>query len=341
MDQLIEKNRENGYWIYNIPGILISQKGTALVYYECRHGGDWSVSDIALKISHDGGKSFSQRKTVVSGNGRHTVHAAMMYEKNGALYLLWNEDYHRAYLAKSTDEGETWSAPRDITYVYEELYQKYPWQVVCQGPGHAIVTKSGRVILGVWMANNSGDRNKHFPSAMATVYSDDGEHFMAGEVIFGDEQFFNPSESVIAECSDGSFYLNFRQSSEARYRAVTRSASGIGGWSEKSFDLALPDPECAAGLTVAEEKLVFSNCNHDKSTRDPRKNLTLRISADCGRTWSKGYLVNENAGYSDVAYDSTRKTVVVVYNGGRMEGAEDWWQYQGIRVAVVPIEEIC
>lgn len=138
MDNLIEKNRENGYWIYNIPGLIVTRKGTVLVYYECRHGGDWSVSDIALRKSFDGGKTFGERMLVVSGQGRHTVHACMLYEKNDALYMLWNEDYHRAYMAKSYDEGETWGEPTDITYVYEALREKYPWQVVCQGPGHAV-----------------------------------------------------------------------------------------------------------------------------------------------------------------------------------------------------------
>lgn len=340
MDNLIEKNRENGYWIYNIPGLIVTRKGTVLVYYECRHGGDWSVSDIALRKSFDGGKTFGERMLVVSGQGRHTVHACMLYEKNDALYMLWNEDYHRAYMAKSYDEGETWGEPTDITYVYEALREKYPWQVVCQGPGHAVVTSSGRVIVGVWMANNKGDRNKHFPSAMATIYSDDGEHWLAGEVIFGNEEYLNPSENVLAECQDGSFYLNFRQSSENRFRAVTRSKDGVSGWGAFSYDSALPDPECAAGLCQSEDAWIFTNCAHDKSIRDPRKNLTVRLSYDDGETWSKSYLVNENAGYSDVCYDKTRKNVVIVYNGGRMDGAEDWWQYQGIRVAVIPMEEI-
>ncbi len=100
MDSLIEKNRENGYWLYNIPGLTVTRKGTVLVYYECRQGGDWSVSDIALRRSLDGGKTFGARMIAVPGHGRHTVHACMLYEKNDALYMLWNEDYHRAYMKK-------------------------------------------------------------------------------------------------------------------------------------------------------------------------------------------------------------------------------------------------
>ena len=340
MDNLIEKNRENGYWIYNIPCILVTRKGTVLVAYECRHGGDWSVSDIALRRSLDGGKTFQERQLVVSGGGRHTVHGCMLVEKNGALYMLWNEDYHRAYSAKSFDEGTTWSAPQDISYVYESLRERYPWQVICQGPGHALVTRSGRVIAGVWLANNLGDRNKHYPSVMASIYSDDGEHWQAGEIICGNERFLNPSENVIAQCSDGSFYLNFRQSSENRYRAVARSRSGIGDWSAFSYDEALPDPECAAGLCTANGLLVFSNCAADKRERDPRRNLTVRISRDDGHCWSCGYLVNEWGGYSDVAFDDVRQNVIVVYNGGRRDDATDWWHYAGIRVAVIPIKEL-
>lgn len=264
----------------------------------------------------------------------------MMYEKNGALYMLWNEDYHRAYWAKSYDEGETWSRPADFTYVYEALWEKYPWQVVCQGPGHALLTDSGRVIVGIWMAANQADRNRHYPSAMATIYSDDGEHWLAGEVIFGNEDYLNPSENVIAQCRDGNFYLNFRQSSENRFRAVTRSRDGISGWGAFSYDEALPDPECAAGLCQSNGVWIFSNCACDKRAKDPRRNLTVRTSCDDGHTWSAGYLVNADGGYSDVGYDEKKGNIVVAYNGGRMEGAEDWTQYQGIRVAVIPREKI-
>ncbi len=228
----------------------------------------------------------------------------------------------------------------DITYVYETLREAYPWQVICQGPGHALVTDEGRVIVGIWMAANQADRNRHYPSAMATIYSDDGEHWFAGEVIRGNDAYLNPSENVIAQCHDGSFYLNFRQSSENRFRAITRSKDGISGWGAFSYDRALPDPECAAGLSQWKGMFIFSNCACDKRAKDPRRDLTVRVSYDDGYTWSSGYLVNADGGYSDIGYDETRGNVVVAYNGGRMEDAQDWTHYQGIRVAVIPLEKI-
>lgn len=334
---LLEKNRENGYYIYNIPGILVTKRGTVLVYYECRHGGDWSVTDLALRRSTDG--EFFDKKILVSGKGYNTVHSLMLLEREGILYALWMENYHRLYVMKSKDDGITFSDREDITYALEEARRKYLWQVAAIGPGHGILTKSGRMLFGVWLAGNQADRNKHFPSVMTTLYSDDGTVWKTGEILPSTEAFPDPSENVLEEREHGGIYMNFRHAGESRRRGVTYSLDGTGGWSEYSLDENLPDPVCAAGLTKAKGEFLFTNCSTDgRNMRDGRKNLCLKIGTD-GFGWKKTLLIDEEGGYSDVAYSSKEDCAYIVYNGGRMKNAEDWWQYEGIRLAKVPAEE--
>lgn len=333
---LLEKNRENGYHIYNVPGIFVTKKGTVLVYYECRHGGDWSVSDLALRRSTDG--KFFDKKIIVSGQGHNTVHSLMLLEREGILYALWLENYHRLYLMKSTDDGVTFSDKEDITYALEGVRSRYLWQVAAIGPGHGILTKSGRMLFGVWLAGNLADRNKHFPSVMTTLYSDDGVIWKTGEILPSTEAFPNPSESVLEERECGGIYMNFRHEGTSRRRGVTYSPTGTDEWTEYFSDKSLPDPICAAGLTKAKGMFLFTNCSTEGSTRDGRKNLCLKIGKD-GFGWERTLPIDEEGGYSDVAYSPQEDCAYVVYNGGRMNDAEDWWQYEGIRLARISADE--
>ena len=37
--------------IYRVPSITVTNKGTVLVCYECRHGFDWSAMDMVIAKS--------------------------------------------------------------------------------------------------------------------------------------------------------------------------------------------------------------------------------------------------------------------------------------------------
>lgn len=337
---LLQKNREDGYHIYNIPGVAVTKKGTVLCYYECRHGGDWSVTDIALCRSENG-RDFSKRQIIVSGKNHNTVHSFMVFVKQEELYALWCENYHRIYLIKSTNDGISWSAPTEITYVFENYRKNYNWQVLCIGPGHGLVTKSGRLMCGVWLAGNKADRNKHFPSVMTTLYSDDGKNWHLGEVLPSTESFLNPSENLLAQMADGSIYMNFRHEGPSRLRGTTVSLNGFTEWREYAVDESLPDPVCAAGLTSAKGEYLFTNCAYNGTDkRDARINLTLKRSNDL-KTWSKGLLIDEQGGYSDVEYNPINDKIYVIYNGGRLPEATDWFHYEGIKITIIGWEELC
>ena len=47
-----------GYRHYRIPGVIVSPKGTIIVFCEARSGGDWSTIDICMRRSFDGGESW-------------------------------------------------------------------------------------------------------------------------------------------------------------------------------------------------------------------------------------------------------------------------------------------
>src|SRR5262245_1710872 len=54
-----EKTR--GYFVYRIPGLIVTSRGTVLAYCEARKltGFDWGEIEIHLRRSSDGGRTFS------------------------------------------------------------------------------------------------------------------------------------------------------------------------------------------------------------------------------------------------------------------------------------------
>jgi sialidase-1 len=61
-----------GYKLYRIPGIVVTKKGTILIYTEGRRtgSGDWDSIDILLRRSTDGGKTFSPQRVIARAPGK-------------------------------------------------------------------------------------------------------------------------------------------------------------------------------------------------------------------------------------------------------------------------------
>jgi len=116
--------------------------------------------------------------------------------------------------------------------------------------------------------------------------------------------------------------MNIRnQTGDQRARIVALSNNGGQNWDTVYFDKQLPDPVCEGSilnLTPHSRKpvLAFSN-NASEKTRD---SLTLRISFDGGRTWSRSRLVEAGAAgkkgdataYSDITVVG-KKEIGVLY----------------------------
>src|SRR5262249_46410119 len=63
---------KGGYFLYRIPGVVVTSKGTVLAYCEGRKktGGDWDAIDILLRRSTDGGKTWSEPRPVAAVEGK-------------------------------------------------------------------------------------------------------------------------------------------------------------------------------------------------------------------------------------------------------------------------------
>ncbi|MBA4063871.1 MAG: exo-alpha-sialidase [Isosphaera sp.] len=342
---------KGGYKLYRIPGVVATAKGTVLAYCEARKSdrGDWGTIDILLRRSGDGGKTWSDPVKVADVPGPKEKNPVALAQKladpkdvtynnpvviadrSGAVHLLFCLEYMRCFYARSDDDGKTWSPPAEITAAaFDPLKKTYDWKVLATGPGHGIQLKSGRLLVPVWLSTGTGG-HAHRPSVVTTVYSDDGGRtWKPGEVaVPNTADWVNPNESAVAELPDGTVVLNTRSESKANRRLVTRSPDGATRWSKPEFDDALVEPVCMAGfLAVPGPKpvLLFSNPdNLEKagakappapgSNRD-RKNVTVRVSDDGGKTWAAKRSVEAGfSGYSDLAA-LPDGTVLMLYERG-------------------------
>jgi sialidase-1 len=331
-----------GYATYRIPGIVTTKRGTVLAYAAARRslGSDWADTDIVLRRSTDGGRTFSPSLRIAGlGHGTTDNPTAIADPRTGSIYMLFQQDYAHCFFLRSEDDGRTFSSPADITSAFDGFRPAYQWNVLAPGPGHGIVTRTGRIVVPVWLAAGvpaADGRRPHRPSAVATVYSDDqGRTWNHGDlVLISHDGMTNPSETAVAELSSGSILLNLRNESPQHRRIIAISPDGASRWSSPAFDQALFEPICAAGLVrIPRHKghpstLLFSNPDSatlppaNKAGSYPRQRLTVRASFDDGKTWPIAKLIDAgSSAYSDLT--ATHDGIMLcLYEAGTLHGKE-------------------
>ena len=355
---------DGAYEKYRIPGIVVSAKGTVIVYCEGRKraGSDWGPIDILLRRSTDSGQTFSLPITVADVPGSKTKNPValkqnlavegevtynnpvMIAEPDGTLHLLFCLEYLRCFITHSSDDGVTWCPAEEITPAFEPFRAEYDWKVLATGPGHGIAMTSGRLVVPVWLSTGTGG-HAHRPSAVSLIASDDhGRSWMRGPMIVGTtEETPNPSETVAAELSDGSFLLSIRNESIRHRRLVTRSPNGFDGWSAPVFHLHLFEPICMAGLlgVRCENRVHLLHTGPDSSDVAPpsppahevvkgggkslpRRNLSLQVSRDEGANWSPRVILEPGvSGYSDLAFHPDGSVLCFFESGDKDADGKD------------------
>lgn len=313
---------QDGYRSFRIPAIVRLPDGDLLAFADGRvHGtADFGDVKIVMKRSRDDGRTWSALQVVASNGPLQADNAAPVVDRldpaypHGRLFLFYDtgdrpeQDIRRgigrreAWYTTSVDGGRTWSPPVDIT----AQVKRKGWRAYANTPGHAIQFEHGRYKGRIYVAANhsagdplpgAGDYHAH------GFYSDDhGRSFHLSE----DVRFPGSNEATAAELSGDGLMLNIRnQAARPRERIVAVSRDGGVHWEATYHDSALPDPQAEGSiLTVgraADGEAILAFCNDADASS--RKNLTLRISFDDGKTWPESYAVDAHAagtGYSDL-----------------------------------------
>ncbi len=299
------------YILYRLPGVVVTKKGTVLIYCEARtlketdnvgNNIDLCLMDVVMRRSTDGGKTFDEGTFLAYGNTQYETmnNPLMIVGNDNTVHFFYCRNCTRdgggAWYRRSTDDGVTWSEPRCL-----DAFLTVPHHSLLFGPGHGLCTRGGRLIAPVWTVTPDA---KNFEAY--TLYSDDnGETWAMSE-----RASANKDETTVGELSDGRIMLNSR----CKPRRVTVSPDGAAGWSPSYDDPNLPDPFCMGGMETVRipgvpHALLFSNCANEQT----RTNVTVKCSFDDGKSWTP-FLIDEfEGGYSDVAIDPNNGKVYVVY----------------------------
>ncbi len=306
----LEKHNSDKYYMCRIPGVIVTDKKSIVCYYEGRSSSsDWADIDIVMKKSTDGGKTFSDRKILAKCREGETLNNPVMIADDGKIHFLYVSNYEKCYYCVSSDDGETFSAPREITNELCGFDSTFPWNVIALGPGHGIVCEDKRLIIPVWVANGAdkgdGHSREHHPSKAGYIESTDGgKTWHTGSLFEVSEEIKNPNETSCAYIGDSKVLFNVRNESEEYLRGECVLDISSGEMTDVKLNEALPDPICFAGMCSFEKDgqytLYFSNCNPSEKTWKRREFLTVRKSADKGKSWSDGTVIEKLSGYSDI-----------------------------------------
>jgi sialidase-1 len=210
-------------------------------------------------------------------------------------------------VSSSTDEGENWTAPKEIT----SSVKKENWTWYATGPCHGIQLKygenKGRLVIP---CDHIEAGNKKYYSHI--IYSDDnGKNWQLGGTSSQDQV----NECTVAELPDGKLILNMRNYDRTqKSRKISFSHDAGMSWSAIQPDTALIEPICQASMLFTEENetLWFLNPASESS----RTNMTLKSSNDSGKTWQTVKVLNSGASaYSDLTLID-KNSLGCLYEGG-------------------------
>ena len=249
-------NGTNNYECFRIPAIIKAPNGDLLAFAEGRIKGcnDFGDVDIVLRSSKDNGITWSPIQLVADngvlqiGNPAPVVDLLDPKYPDGRIFLFYNTGTASEHQTRngnglrevgyitSTDNGQTWSAPTNITQYVHKVNQpnknpaynfKEDWRTHACTPGHAIQLKKGKYAGRLYIpANHSeGPPQANFNEYRAQAfYTDDhGQTWKISDPIIVPSS----NEAIAVELSNGRVMQNIRhQSGQKKYRIVAISSDG-------------------------------------------------------------------------------------------------------------------
>ena len=318
------QRNEGGYHTYRIPSIIRTNAGDLLAFCEGRKDGrgDAGNIDLVMKRSVDDGKSWSEQ-VVLWDDGPNTCGnpCPVLDESTGVIWLLLThnlgsdhegdiikrkaESTRTVWVMSSPDEGNTWSAPREITVTTKNA----AWGWYATGPGNGIQLQhgkyEGRLVIPCdhsYDDPNGKVRGGPWGFGSHVVYSDDhGASWKLGGVIRP-----NSNECQVVELADnkGSLLMNCRSYFGRSRRTQSLSEDGGTSWTPPQDVDALVEPVCQASIirhswptAQSSGLLLFSN----PADAAQRVRMTVKSSGDDGKSWKTVLVLHEGpAAYSSL-----------------------------------------
>lgn len=334
----VRQSGDDGVHSYRIPGLATTNDGTLLAIYDVRYDSSFDLQadiDIGVSRSTDGGRSWEKMRIVMDmGEWAGLPEAqngvgdpAILVDRNtGEIFIvaLWTAGIgnDRAWLnvgqgmtpyetgqlmmVSSSDDGRTWSEPRNIT----PMVKQPDWYITLQGPGNGITMEDGTLVFAFQHVDA-----QRVPWSGIIYSKDHGKTWETHPVCPVRET----TESQVVEIEPGTLMLNMRNNLRTGRMVYTTDDMG-GTWKVHESSGKLEEPVCMASLimvkaednVLGQDILLFSN----PATTKGRFNMTIKASLDYGRTWleNDSILLDEEHGWGYSCLSMIdRETVGILY----------------------------
>ena len=278
---------------YRIPAIITAKDGSLVIATDKRKNNDIDLPediDILINRSTDGGRTWSEPYTLMEGQGVGKGFgdcALVRTNDEGGLLAafvggcgFWQgrpENPLHTYIARSYNNGQTWTEPKDIT---DELYG----------------AKCNNEVSRTWWSAFLRD-TEEWAACNYAVYSDDnGETWQ-----ISGRASQRGDEAKVVELADGRILMSIRHEGERWY-----NISEDGGTTWRPETSAWPDLVATA---CNGDIIRYSTENeggrnvllHSLPCAEERKNVTIYVSYDEGKTWPVSKcIVPYDAAYSSL-----------------------------------------
>ena len=350
----LRKHSDDGVDTFRIPVLATTATGVLLCAYDMRwrypgfdlqsrittgltrsvdHGKTWEATRVVFDMGTSGGlppeqNGCSDPSLIVDKQTNAIFCFALWMHGKPGLHQWVGKGSEPGYeigttaqflMTRSTDDGQTWSAPENLT----RKLKKADWCLFAPSPNQGIQTSDGSLIVPVQGRDEHG---VEFSTIMTS--HDHGQSWTVGAPVPHPDS----SECQAIELGDGGIMLNIRngrKDTTHHFRAVYVTQDYGTTWRPHGTNLnTLIEPECNASLLRVNYRqdehqmhlMLFSNPYSSDSTQRSRQ--TIRVSFDDGTMWplSHNQLLDEyqGSGYSSLT-QIDENNIGIVYEGSQAD----------------------
>lgn len=276
---------------WRIPALLCLDDGTLLVVNDKRKYNHRDLPediDIVVRRSSDNGKTWSEPQTVIEGKGYKHGYGdpALVQCQNGDVLCVFAggngywassvSDPISIYVMRSTDRGQTWTGPEDITSVVWDG-STHHGAFVASGNGLCLKRgeHAGRVLFAAAACRNGANQSDNY-----VIYSDDNGYTWQRST----KAYSLGDEAKLIELSDGTVLLSVRRSGA---RGYNRSSDGGATWGSQGEWPEMQANACNCEMLRVDDTTLLHSIPNSMN----RENVSIYESNDEGQSWHSPVLM--------------------------------------------------